>query len=219
MDRYLKFLLVLAIVLTIPSTLFAFAFVGSVRNLSYYDTTPEFNTDPEFAYVETAVDNYGVDAPGFSYVSQIEFTEGCIGWLETETWGHTLSGDYMNVPDDFTVSSATLEISGWRYYGFGVDIVQVGGTCMWTEYGGWEWAGETNNIIDMTDIDSELWNSSQLNVSMTPIFDYGVNLNSSVLSIDYNTTNDDPSDAIPEPTTLLLVGLGLAGLGVRARRK
>lgn len=171
-----------------------------------------------FSYVESIV-NLGIDAPGKNYLSTINFTSGHIGWLQTATWGHSLSADFMTVPDQFTVQSATLEIIGWRAFGFGMDLVQVGGTYHWTKYDGWAWVSQTDNLFDISNISPTYWNSSPLYVSMTPVFDYGIWLESSVLSVDYDpVSSGSPPAAVPEPATLLLFGIGLLGTGIARHR-
>ncbi|RKX28204.1 MAG: hypothetical protein DRP47_04970 [Candidatus Zixiibacteriota bacterium] len=195
MKRFLTGAIICAILLFIPSQSFSF-----VLGIDYSEN----------------ISNYGIDAPGFNYVSNISFMNGKIGWLQTETWGHSLSESFMTVPDDYTVNNATLEISGWRYVGFGVDIVEVGGVFQWTGYDGWRWVGEMDNILDITDIDFSYWNSSPLNISMTPVFDMGLCLESSILSVDYDLAGT-PSEAIPEPSTFLMLSLGIFAAAVVLR--
>ncbi|MBU0984769.1 MAG: PEP-CTERM sorting domain-containing protein [candidate division Zixibacteria bacterium] len=175
-------------------------------------------------YTES-IQDYGIDASGYNYISSVDFSNGYIGWMQTESWGHTLSSSYMPVPDDVTVANATLRISGYRYLGFGMDAVNVGGEFRWTQYEGWTWRTDyTENLFDITNIDASYWNSDPLSVSMTPVFDHGLVLTSSILAVDYDRATGTGSGgglaAVPEPATLTLLGLGLLGGGIlRYRRK
>jgi hypothetical protein len=173
-------------------------------------------------YDETIQDN-GLGAAGFDYVSTVEFREGAglIRWLDTESWAHSLSADYMPVPDAFQVTSARLDISGCRYLGLGADVVEFAGTYEWTQGSGWHWASPMNSSFDLTGIDNSYWNQDVFEVAMTPVFDLGVRVARSVLSIDYAPTENFTSgvSAVPEPATALLLGFGLIGVaGYRLRR-
>ena len=124
----------------------------------------------------------------YDYVSQIVFDNGYIGWNETGTWGHTLDASFMPVPQDYTVESAYLYIKGWRHVNLlGTELVEVGGTFMWTGVQ-WTFGEGAHELFDLTHIDNSYWNSSPLEISMTPIsllYTNGITLESSTLKINY----------------------------------
>ncbi len=174
-------------------------------------------------YTETIQDN-GFGAAGFDYVSTVDFNQdhGFISWLDTESWEHSLSAAYTPVPEAYQVGSARLDLSGTRYLGLGGDLVEFAGSFHWTEVEGWRWISPTESSFDLSSIDNSYWNADSFEVSMTPVFDLGICLDRSVLSIDYIAEGGPTEEfaAVPEPASLLLVGLGLAGIaGARARRK
>ncbi len=176
-----------------------------------------------FAFVET-VHDYGISAPGYNYVSSVTFTDGYIGWGQTGSWGHTLSPAYMPVPTSFTVADARLRISGYHYAGFGTDLVQFGGELEWTGISGWRWVSFSDNTFDLTHIDDMYWNSSPLEVSLTPILYFGgVNLSSAVLSVNYDLGSGEVGGSVstvPESGTVLLFALGLVlGSVILSRKK
>ncbi len=171
-----------------------------------------------FSVGTETIEDYGVDASGFNYVSTVEFDDGFVGWMNIATWGHTLNPSYMSVPDNFTVAQASLQIQGWRYSGFGGEIIACGGTLQWSGLQGWQMISYADNTFDITNIDHSFWNSSPLYVSLLPVFEAGINLTSSTLSVDYDQSTfsgGDPSGvaSVPEPAALILMGLGLAAVG------
>jgi len=141
------------------------------------------------------------------------------------SWSHDVNPDFSVPPD--TVNSASLAISGWFSNGsnsvliesninLGTDVVLGSlpkGIFSFAAFGltqyfqaGW---GPSNGTFDVT----MLYNQPN----------YGMILNSSVLSIDY--TNNPigggvgGSAPVPEPGTLVLLGSGLIGLAGWSRKK
>ncbi len=158
------------------------------------------------------------DYSGYNYCSAITFDDEYVPAGEIGVWGHSLDPNYMTVPDNFTVLRATLQITGWAPNGVGDGIVTVQQDYRWTGPTGWTClTSYSDKFFELTDIDDEFWNSSPLMVEIAQPAAVGVTLTGSTLLVEYGP--GDPGTAIPEPTTMILFGLGLAGGGVYLRKR
>lgn len=158
----------------------------------------------------------------YDYVSQIEFDDGYIGWNETGSWGHTLDASFMPVPESYTVETAYLYIKGYRHVNLlGTELIEVGGTFMWTG-AHWTFGEGAQELLNLTNIEDSYWNSSPLEISLTPtalLYTNGFTVESSTLKVNYGQGGGTSHASMPEPTSLVLLGLGLTGLAVARRRK
>ncbi len=180
---------------TVPATISAFTFIESVQD-------------------------YGVDAAGYNYVSTVDFTDGQATFLNTDYWSHTLNNNYQVGSEGYTIASAVLHIEGWQYEGYGGEILIAGGIGTVTPLHDWQWVNYSYSSLDLTNIADNFWNQDQLYAFLVPMFETGVNLTSATLYIDYDRVSfANENIATPEPATMILMGLGLAGGGLLRRRR
>ncbi len=198
MKKQLRYLALALALLIVPASLSAFSFVESVQD-------------------------YGIDASGYNYVSTVDFSCGLVTWGHTANWWHSLSESYMPVPDGYKINQATLQIEGWQVLGFGGELVEVAGTAYWSDLHGWQVLNSSSSIFDLTGTADAYWNSEFLDVSFTPLFEVGAVLARSTLSVDYDRVliadGGDQTVAAPEPTTILLMGFGLLGGRILSRKR
>jgi len=180
--------------------------VGSAQALPYMTETIHHN----HSVLWDGLHNY-------DYVSSIDigthnptygvFDGYWIGSSMTEqsmNWSHTLPGD-LSVPQD-KISRARLWIDGYSIDSRG-NMVEINGMASWS-LNNWDFFGiGDNSVIQLEGItDPNFWNQGSMNINVLAN-ERRIRIDKAVLAIDYVS-------AIPEPLTLGLFGLGLAGVMV-----
>jgi len=183
------------------------------------------STVPSFAVTFTDIQDLDVTITEGTVLSSIFDSN-------SYTYKHLTPADF-EVPYDI-VNSAGLTISGYWIDGDN-DYVSISGTVYGHlesggEYGldwswnSWSWVFDdtpSESTISITGAFSTWSTGSPLEVTITANGELGdciIELSSSRFTLDYD--NDTaPTNPVPEPATMLLMGTGLVGMVVVSRRK
>jgi hypothetical protein len=148
------------------------------------------------------------------YVGQINLTTNPVGQFQ---WGYCVeqsAHSWLGTAYTFTLGN----ITGYR--GDNQNFGLIAADLIWKEYNdGAVSNGEKNKL------QHDIWNA-WTNYSSSYVLTYSADLLESLFDIA-NVPNSQCGEGqdlivfrpVPEPTTLLLLGLGLVGMGVAARRK
>ncbi len=155
------------------------------------------------------------DFHNYDYASVVDLERTWIGsssYLPNSiSWGHTLP-DGFSVPP-YNVDRAKLWIDA-AYVGTNNNEVEIEGLVEWDAL---NHCWSDNTLYDLASIDQPgFWNDGVIDVSVLS-GECSLRLDRAVLVMDYSSSGNVPTN-VPEPATMILIGLGLAGIGIQTRR-
>jgi len=160
----------------------------------------------------------------YDFADVVAFDNVNLGFLETHSWSHMLPGDFNGIKANVTDAQLWITARGVTSDISSPVLIQGLAQLNYLEGQDWRWSwrwgivfdDETSEtIVDLptTVDDYEFWQNDPINMCVgTGQLFTEVSLERSVMMMDYDM------DAIPEPATIALFGLGLAGVGILRRK-
>jgi hypothetical protein len=146
-----------------------------------------------------------------AYTQQLDLYTA-LTYNQTFSWEHATPADF-EVPFDI-VNTATLTINAFSPDG--PNGVGVEGQLIGQLSGGiWSWS---DTVFNIKDVFATWANGNKLDVSVTSLEPF-IYLGTSTLVLDYVNGYPPENNPVPEPATMLLLGSGLASMGLLGRKR
>jgi len=157
----------------------------------------------------------------YMYASHVDLERTWIGTSimmpNQLNWQHTLPTEMMVPPD--VVTTATLWIDA-TWIDSDNNEIEIEGVASWDNLtNDWLWDNSTYDLLNNADVNQlSFWDDGIIDVTVTAGERNGLRMDQAILMMDYEEGTGDLA-AVPEPATLVLFGLGMAGVALFRRKK
>lgn len=184
-------------------------------------------------YYDYNFDLAGYGSHTYDYADIVDLNSTQLGFMETYSWSHYLPANFNSSFNSVTDAKLWITASGvlWDYS----TAAHIEGLGQWVflDDQDWHWSWTWGIVFDdqtsetVVDLPSSMenyafWQQDPINVTVgTGQLFSSITLDQSVLMMDYvrsSPISTFSSNAVPEPTTFALLGLGMLGIGYMKRR-